>query len=149
LRDPLRLLLSVARAVSTVIVTVFAVVLICVQAGTPEGVADAIFAVCLFLAFFLAVWWMRRKLKRWYPNRHARAVSIAFGLATPFSMAAGLVLAELPAGYLAALLGKNIFGFVGSVACAIAITTLLSFLVCLCTLRISRRAARLEEIGPS
>lgn len=98
----------------------------------------------LLLVSALAAWRMFRKLREQYTRREARAVSLAFGVLAPVTLAVGLVLAIFPGGYAAALLGNG-FGVVGAFAGTVVVTALLSWGLCTFALSMTRRIGRIER----
>jgi len=90
-----------------------------------------------------AVWWASRKLRTVYPRREARALSVAFGVVTPVSLLVALAVSPM-FGYSELVLGRS-FVLVGVFVGIVALTTLLTFFVCVLVLRVTRLAISVEQ----
>jgi fructose-specific phosphotransferase system IIC component len=101
--------------------------------------------VACFLPLGVATAWILRKLRIVYPRREARALSIAFGLFNPISLGVSM-LVPIPGAYALALGGPKYFGLIGLVVGTAVTTSLLSFLVCLLVLRITRLTITVEQM---
>jgi hypothetical protein len=89
--------------------------------------------------------WAYRRLRTVYAQREARAVSIAFGVFTPISLAVSMVFAELTGGYADILVRGRYSGAVGAFIGAVVIAAILSFLVCSLVLRITKLTVSVEQ----
>jgi hypothetical protein len=101
-----------------------------IESFAAEGLLAA-FWVCI--PFGIATWWMFRQLSTRYSKREAKAVTTAFAVSTPVSFGVSLVLAQLGGS------------FIGALICTIAISTLLSFAVCLLVLRMTCHIEETEQ----
>ncbi len=111
----------------------------------PSGGEIALGVLAFLLPIGVATAWMFRKLQTVYSRREARAVSTAFCLFTPISLGVSFVLAELTGGYAEMLVGPRLFGLIGAFVGAAVFTALLSLLVCVLVLRVTRLAIRVEQ----
>jgi hypothetical protein len=147
--DKFWLLIVIGKAALIATVGEFALVLsvlgfkIAVTPGEQQILKATVMFLLVFLPIGIAAWWIFQKLQARYTRREARAVATAFGVFTPVSLAVATVLSQLPGGY-AASLGRS-FSVVGVFVGVVVMTTLLSFLVCLFTLRMTRLIVRLES----
>ena len=98
-----------------------------------------------FIPIAVATAWISRKLRAVYPRREARALSIAFDLFTPISLAVSFVLAEITGGYAEILAGPKFFGLIRAFIGVALMTAFLSCLVCSVVFRITRLAQRVEQ----
>jgi predicted permease len=97
------------------------------------GAEGLLAAFCVCVPLGVATWWMFRQLNTRYSKREAKAVTTAFAVSTPVSLGVSLVLAQLGGS------------FVGALICTIAISTLLSFAVCLLVLRMTCHIEETEQ----
>jgi predicted permease len=102
------------------------------KVGMTGGAERLLAAIWVCIPFGIAIWWVFRQLKTRYSKREAKAVTIAFAVFNPVSLCVSLVLAQL---------GGSI---VGALICTVAISTLLSFAVCLAALRMTRHIEKIE-----
>jgi fructose-specific phosphotransferase system IIC component len=149
MRDAFRLFVIVGKAALIAIGGLIALVLTLSLFGFNPDHKSAwagilVLTACL-LPIGVATSWMLRRLRTVYPQREARAVSIAFGLFTPISLALSMVLAEITGGYADILVRWRFSGAVGAFVGAIVIAAFLSFLVCALVLRITRLAISIEH----
>jgi predicted permease len=75
-------------------------------------------------------------LRTAYPRREARAVSVAFGVFTPISLAVSMVFGEMSGG---------LFGAIGAFAGALVMTVFLTLFVCALVLRVTKLAIDVEK----
>ena len=149
-RSLFRLFVIVAEAAFIVTAGCFGLVLAAVLLGfKPEQIPATGemlgTAALLFILVAAAIRWMFRRLRTVYSRREARAVSTAFGLFTPVSLAVALVLAEITGGYAEILVGRRAFGLVGAFLGTMVITGFLSFVVCALVLRVTQLAISVEQ----
>jgi hypothetical protein len=107
-------------------------------------VLEILVVVAVFLPIGIATGWIFRKLQTVYSRREARAVSTAFGVFTPVSLAVSIVLAQLPGGYAEMLAGPHAV-LVGVFAGLAVLTGFLSFLVCILVLRVTQLSISVER----
>jgi hypothetical protein len=101
--------------------------------------------VAVFLPAGVALWWTSRRLRTVFQRREARAISAAFGVFAPITLAVALGLSPITGGY-AELLGRRpVFGLVGALLGTAMVIALLSFLVCATVLRVTRLRISLEK----
>ena len=126
-----------------------ALVLMAVRLGlNPEQksvAAELAFLIAWLLPTVGAVGWLFRKLRTAYPRREARAVSIAFGVFTPISLAVSMVFGEVSAGYAESLGGRRFFGAIGAFAGALMMTVFLTLFVCALVLRVTKLTIDVEK----
>jgi len=117
-----------------------ALVLTAVRLGlNPEQksvAAELAFLIAALLPTVGAVGWLFRKLRTAYPRREARAVSVAFGVFTPISLAVSMVVGEMSGG---------LFGAIGAFAGALVMTAFLTFFVCALVMRVTKLAIDVEK----
>ena len=149
MRDTFRLFVIVGKAALIVTAGCFAMawssILLGIDTDLKPVRAEILGVLACFIPVGLATAWMLRKLLTVYPKREARAVSIAFALFTPISLVVSLVLAEITGGYAEALAGRPSFGLIGAIVGTMAITALLSFLVCALVFRVTRLTISVEQ----
>jgi hypothetical protein len=150
-RETFRLLTTVGAAVLLLTCLQFGLVELALVGHFPVGqrtvgMYPVAVITIVFLATGAAPWLMFNDLRGKFSRREARAVSIAFGVLTPVTLATGLALAGIPGSYAELLLGSA-FGLVGAFAGTVLVTTLLSFGLCLFTLWVTRRIERIERHG--
>jgi hypothetical protein len=149
MRDTFRLFVIVGKAVLIAAGGLFALVLTLSRFGFNPDHKSAwaeilVLAACL-LPLGVATAWMFRRLRTVYPQREARAVSIAFGVFTPISLGVSMVLAEITGGYADILVRWRFSGAVGAFTGAVVIAAFLSFLLCSLVLRITKLAISVEQ----
>lgn len=148
MRDVFRLsvIVGIAAVIATAgsCVLMLAIFLFGFNPDVRSGVSEIFVAVAVFLPIGVATAWMFRKLRTVYPRREARAVSTAFGIFTPVSLVVGVVLAEIPGGYAEMLAGPH-FVLIGVFVGVVIVTGLLSFLVCVLVLRVTRLIISVEQ----
>jgi hypothetical protein len=149
MRDTFRLFVIVGKAALIVTAGCFALVWSSIPLGVETDLrpvrGEILGALACFVPIGVATVWIFRKLRTAYPRREARAVATAFGVFTPISLMVSLVLAEITGGYAEALAGRPSFGLIGAVVGTVVITALLSFLVCMLVLRVTRLIIGLEQ----
>jgi len=112
--------------------------------GEPQILKATVLFLLVLLPTGIATWWSFRKLQSHYPPREARAAATALAVFTPVSLLIAILLAQIPGGYADLLLGSP-FGLVGAFVGVVVVTTILNLLVCLFTLSMTRRIAKLES----
>ena len=149
MRDTFRLFIIVCKAALIVAAGLFAVAWSSILLGIDTDLkpirGEILGALACFIPVGLATAWMFRKLLTVYPKREARAVSIAFGLFTPISLVVSVVLSEITGGYAEAIVGRPSFGLIGAIVGTVAMTALMSFLVCALVFRVTRLAISVED----
>jgi hypothetical protein len=100
-------------------------------------------AVSMVLFLWIAARWMFGTLRAHSTIRESRAVTTTFAAFAPVSFGMAMLFGDLSGGY-AALLG-SFWGLIGAFAGVVAIAALISFVLCLLTLRITRNIVRLES----
>jgi hypothetical protein len=149
MRDTFRLSVIVGKAALIVTTGCFALVLASRMLGFKPDIkpiqGEILGVVACFIPIAGATAWISRKLRAVYPRREARALSIAFGIFTPISLAVSFVLAEITGGYAEILAGPKFFGLIGAFIGVALMTAFLSFLVCSVVLRITRLAQSIEQ----
>ncbi len=104
----------------------------------PSGVMEKALTLALLLPVAAAAWWVFRKLQSDYTYREARAVTFAFAVFAPVSLAVGMLAGELAGGY-AELFFRAPFALASAIAGVILVSTLGTFIAVLLALRITRR----------
>jgi len=92
-----------------------------------------------------ATCWLFRKLRVAYSRREALAVSVAFVVFTPISLAVSMVVGEMSGGYGESLGGRRLFGAIGAFAGALVMTAFLTLFVCALVLRVTKLAMDVEK----
>jgi hypothetical protein len=133
----------VARAALAITAVCFGVALFALRLDpSPTRSAEIVLeAIITILPAMLAAYWMFRKLQARYPMREALSVAAAFGVTAPVALGLGLLLGQIPGGYVAFFLGKpfrRMGAFAGVVLGVWVITTFLSFLVVLAAFWLKR-----------
>jgi MFS family permease len=145
----LQLTIVVGEAAFIAFAGSIALVLVAVLLGlNPEQKSVAVelaFLMAILLPITAAVRWLFRKLRNTYERREARAVSIAFGVFTPISLAVSMVLGEVSAGYAESLGGRRFFGAIGAFAGALMMTVFLTLFVCALVLRVTKLTIDVEK----
>ncbi|MFZ1919224.1 MAG: hypothetical protein WAU58_16745 [Terriglobales bacterium] len=93
-----------AAVVSTVLS--YAVVLSPWPHVSPNG-ARVVLLLAFFAPFFLAAWWIFRRLKSDYSRSDSRRGALAFAVTAPLVLGVGNLLGELVGGYVEVLLGSR------------------------------------------
>jgi hypothetical protein len=149
MRDTFRLFVIVGKAAFIAAGGLFTLVLTLSLFGFNPDHKSALTGILVLAACLLpigvATAWMFRRLRAVYPQREARAVSIAFGVFTPISLGVSIVLAMVIGGYADILVRWRFSGAVGAFAAAVVIAAFLSFLVCALVLRITKLAISVEQ----
>ena len=143
--DKFWLFIAVGKAALIAAIGCFALVLgvLVFKIVMTPGEREILGVTMAFLPTGVAAWWIFRKLQARYKRREARAVATAFAVFTPVSLLIAIVLSQIPGGY-AAFMGAPFF-LVGAFVGIVVMTTILSFLVCLFTLSMTRRIVKLES----
>jgi hypothetical protein len=149
MRDTFRLLIIVGKATFVATGGLFALILTLTRLGfNPDHnsvwLKILVLAACI-LPLGAANVWSYLRLRTLYPQREARAVSIAFGVFTPISLGVSMVLGELTGGYADILVRGRYSGAVGAFIGAVVIAAILSFLVCSLVLRITKLTISVEQ----
>jgi drug/metabolite transporter (DMT)-like permease len=149
MRDNFRLLVIVGKAALIAAGGNFAVVLTLSRIGfNPDHKSTwlGIFVlVACLLPLGLAMVWTHRKLRTVYQPRGARAASIAFSLFTPISLLVSIVV-PIPGAYALDIGGPKFLALIGFVLGTVVTTALLSFVVCVLVLRVTRLAIEVEQV---
>lgn len=109
-----------------------------------HGEEEILGATMAFLPSGIAAWWMFRKLQAYCTRREARAAAIAFAVLAPVSFGIAFLLSEISGGYAELLLGSP-FALVGAFVGIVVIATIVNFVLCLFTLRLTRHIVKLES----
>jgi hypothetical protein len=149
MRDLIRLFVILVKAALIIVVGAFAMVLGTLALGLKGDLRSTegtlVGAVAVFLPAGVAIWWTSRRLRTVFQRREAGAISTAFAIFAPISLAVALGLSPITGGY-AELLGRRpVFGLVGALLGAAMVIALLSFLVCATVLRVTRLRISIEE----
>jgi len=146
MRDKLWLFIVVGKAALVTALGYIALVLGVLGSKTvvTHGEEEILGATMAFLPAGIAAWWLFRKLQPYCTRREARAVAIAFAVLAPVSFGIAMLLAEISGGYAELLLGSP-FYLVGAVVGIVVIATIVNFVLCLLTLRITRQIVKLES----
>jgi hypothetical protein len=140
MRESLWLFIVVGKAA---LITTLALALGGLEIVATHGEEQNLAATMVFLPTAIAVWWMFRALQAYCTRREARAVATTFAMFSPVSLFTAMLVGEFSGGYADQLLGSP-FGLVGAYVGIVAMTTFVSFVLCLLTLRVTRRIVKLE-----
>jgi hypothetical protein len=142
------LLLAIVSRAALLTTGLFFGLVVAVHKIATTAIAEEVLGVtAAFIASSIAAWWAFRKLQPHYTKREARHVAVAIAVFTPVFLAVAMPL-SLFGGY-AAFLGRpfgldSYLALAGTLAAAVVITAMLSFLACLLAL-IARHAGRLDQ----
>ena len=149
MRDAFRLFVIVGKAALIAAGGLFALVLALFRIGfNPDHKstwAELLVLLACFLPLGVATVWILRKLRTVYSRREARALSISFGLFTPISLGISIIF-PMPGGYAMAPGIPKFLGFIGLIVGTAVTTAVLSFLVCLLVLRVTRLTIAVEQM---
>lgn len=139
MRDKFWLFIIVGKAVLIFTFGVFVLVLgsLASKIVLTRGQEGLLAAATAVPPIAIAAWWIFRTLQTRCTMREARTVAIAFAAFSPVSSGTSMLLGELAGGSAAQLLGSP-FGLIGAYVGIAVMTTLLNFVVCLFTLRVTR-----------
>ena len=162
MRDEFRLLIVVGKAALITIIGVFAGIAFVLALGflaskmmVPRRREEVLqlLGAASFLSIGIAVWigksWMFRTLQAHFTRGEARAMATAFAGLSPVWLTVTMLLGEFPAGYAVEFLGSHlgrIGAFAGLVAGIGVTSTLVSFIFCLLTFRMTRQIIKVETM---
>jgi hypothetical protein len=144
--DKLWLFIVVGKAalMTTLVYFALALAVLGSKIVLTHGEEEILGATMAFLPTGIAAWWMFRKLQAHCTRREARAAAIAFAVLAPVSFGIAILLSQTSGGYADLLLGSP-FGLVGAFVGVVVIGTIVNFVLCLLTLRITRQIIKLES----
>jgi hypothetical protein len=142
MRDKFWLFIVVGKAALITTLGDFVLGVLGSKIATP-GVRGILAVSMVFLPAGIAEWWMFGTLQAYCTRRESRAVTTAFAVFAPVSFGIAMLFGELSGGY-AAFLG-SLFGLVGASVGIFVMTTVVNFVLCHLTLRITRNIVRLES----
>jgi ABC-type molybdate transport system permease subunit len=143
--DKFWLFIVVGRAAIVTTFVVFGLGALAFKVAVTRWEEEILGLTVLLLPAGAAAWWIFRKLQEHCTRREARAVAIAFVVFAPVSMGIAILLSQTSGGFAAMFLGSS-FGLVGAFAGAAVITALVSFVLCLLTLRFTRHIIKSESM---
>ena len=146
MRDKFWLFIVVGKAalMTTLVYFALALAVLGSKIVLTHGEEEILGATMAFLPTGIAAWWMFRKLQAHCTRREARAVAIAFAVLAPVSFGIAILLSQISGGYADLLLGSPFF-LVGAFVGVVVIATIVNFVLCLLTLRITRQIVKLES----
>ena len=140
--DKFWLFIVVGKTALIAILGYFALGVLDSKIVTP--IAKGILAVpMVFLPAGIAAWWMFGMLRARCTRRESRAATTAFAVFAPVSFGLAMLFGELSGSY-AAFLG-SVLGLITAFAGVVMMATVISFVLCLLTLWITRNIVRSES----
>lgn len=140
------LLIVIGKAALITTVAVFALVLGGLRSGlvaTPSE-KEILAGVLAFLPAGVTSLWMFQALQVRLTRREARAMATSFAVLAPVWLGIAMLLGEVSGGYAEIFLGSY-FALAGAFVGVVLMATVVSFMLCLLTLRITRNIVRSES----